>query len=76
MKIPYGWTPFNPVLQVVVDQTNDLLGEESANDAGNEDYIVPERVSTAVTWQTPSVGRTEANTNNPQILIPMPAFYI
>ena len=38
----------------MVDQTNDLLGEDANEDAGNDDYIVPERVSTAVTWQTPS----------------------
>jgi len=62
--------------KVVVDQTNDLLGEDANEDAGTDDYIVPERVSTAVTWQTPSVGRTEANANTPQILIPPEALVV
>merc|ERR1712241_1018557 len=43
---------------------------------GNDDYIVPERVSTAISWQTPSVGRTEANANTPQILIPPEALVV
>jgi len=61
--------------KVVVDQTNELLGGDDDN-LENEEYIVPERVATAVTWQTAEAGRAEANANQPQILVPKEALVV
>ena len=60
--------------KVVVDQTNELLGDEEHS--ANDDYIVPDRVAAAVTWQTPEAGRAEANANTPQILVPSEALVV
>jgi len=50
--------------KLVVEQTTDLiLGEESANI--DPDYMPPERVKSAVEWETPDVARPTANANQP-----------
>ena len=50
--------------KLVVEQTTDLiLGEESTNI--DPDYMPPERVKSAVEWETPDVARPTANANQP-----------
>ena len=57
--------------KLVVDQTSDLiLGEESPSI--DPEYMPPERVKSAVEWETPDVARPSANTNQPNpISIPV-----
>ena len=59
--------------KLIVEQTTDLiLGEESST--VDPDYMPPERVKSAVEWETPDVARPSANANQPNpISIPTEA---
>ena len=57
--------------KLIIEQTSDLiLGEGS--DSKNSEYMPPERVKSAVEWETPDVARPSANMNQPNpISIPL-----
>jgi ribosome biogenesis protein ERB1 len=62
--------------KLIIEQTSDLiLGEDSPNI--DKDYMAPERVKSAVEWETPDVARLSANTNKPNpISIPIEALAV
>merc|ERR1719361_412523 len=62
--------------KVVVDQTNELIHREDSTSA-EADYVPPERVSSVVVWETPSIARPSANSNQPNpISIPTESLLI
>ena len=63
--------------KLIVEQTTDLILGDGIPDTIDQDYVPPERVKNAVSWETPDVARPSANANQPiPISIPTEALAV